>query len=381
MDLVRKVYGNTEVQITSFSTSKGITEYHLIFQQTNCMDDFTTQLNNLQKACARCISELPDTPVAVFRRYFLSDVTNQTAGLMDQERLNSYCALSVVQQAPMNGTKIALWVWLQTGIQTNVLSGGLLEACHGDYRQLWGANLCNRAVNSEYQTRLIFRDYIMQLTEAGCTLAANCIRTWLFVQNVDVNYSGVVKARNEVFATQGLTEETHYIASTGIEGRYVDPMVFVTMDTYAVSGIRPEQISYLYAPTHLNRTYEYGVTFERGTAVTYGDRRHIFLSGTASIDNYGEIVHPGHVINQTKRMMENIVALLEEAGSGLDDIMQAIVYIRDTADFARIRQYLDTCHSNLPYLIVRAPVCRPGWLIEMECTAVVAADDSRFASF
>lgn len=381
MNLVRKIYDTTEVQITSFSTSKGIAEYHLIFQQTDCMDDFTTQLENLQKAYTLCLTELPNSPVAVFRRYFLSDVTNQTDILMEQERLHPFCALSIVQQAPMNGTKIALWVWLQTGIQTSVLPGGLLEACHNGYRQLWGANLCNRAINSEYQTRLIFRDYIMQLTEADCTLATNCVRTWLFVQNVDVNYSGVVKARKEVFATQGLTENTHYIASTGIEGRHVDPMVFVTMDTYAISGIQPEQISYLYAPTHLNRTYEYGVTFERGTAVTYGDRRHIYISGTASIDNYGEIVHPGHVIKQTERMMENVIALLEEAGSKPNDIMQAIVYIRDTADYARIRQYLDTYHPALPYLIVRAPVCRPGWLIEMECTAVVAAEDSQFASF
>lgn len=58
----------------------------------------------------------------------------------------------------------------------------------------------------------------MQLMEQQCTLANNCIRTWFFVQNVDVNYAGVVKARNEVFVTQNLTEHTHYIASTGIGG-------------------------------------------------------------------------------------------------------------------------------------------------------------------
>lgn len=43
--------------------------------------------------------------------------------------------------------------------------------------------------------------------EQGCKLADNCIRTWFFVQNVDVNYAGVVKARNEVFVTQNLTEK------------------------------------------------------------------------------------------------------------------------------------------------------------------------------
>jgi len=101
----------------------------------------------------------------------------------------------------------------------------------------------------------------------GCRLADHCIRTWFFVQNVDVNYAGVVKARNEVFVTQNLTEKTHYISSTGIGGRHADPKVLVQMDTYAIAGVKPEQIHFLYAPTHLNPTYEYGVSFERGTYV------------------------------------------------------------------------------------------------------------------
>ena len=68
------------------------------------------------------------------------------------------------------------------------------------------------------------------------------------------------------------------------------------MDSYAVDGLEPGQIQFLYAPTHLNPTYEYGVTFERGTAVTYGDRKQVFISGTASIDNRGEIVYPGDIV-------------------------------------------------------------------------------------
>ena len=69
-------------------------------------------------------------------------------------------------------------------------------------------------------------------------------------------------------------------------------------------------------------------------------------------------------------MIENICALLDEAEATLEDVMQAIIYIRDTADYARVKQYMETNHPNLPYLIVRAPVCRTGWLVEMECMAV-----------
>lgn len=70
----------------------------------------------------------------------------------------------------------------------------------------------------------------------------------------------------------------------------------------------------LYARDYLNPTYEYGVTFERGVRVDYGDRSHIFISGTASIDNRGRVVHAGDVRRQTERMWENVEALLREGG-------------------------------------------------------------------
>ena len=139
--------------------------------------------------------------------------------------------------------------------------------------------------------RLLFNEYVMQLAEEGCKLADNCIRTWLFVNDIDLNYGGVVRARNQVFFTQGLTVHTHFIASTGIGGRQQDPNVLAQMDNYAIDGIKEGQTKYLYAPTHLNRTSDYGVSFERGSYVDYGDRRHVFISGTASINNKGEILY------------------------------------------------------------------------------------------
>lgn len=286
-----------------------------------------------------------------------------------------------VEQPPLDGTKIALWAYLQTNVQTQVLHNGLFEVKHNAYRHLWGGSVFNRAANSEYQTRLLLNDYAMQLMEQGCKLADNCIRTWFFVQNVDVNYAGVVKARNEVFVTQNLTEKTHYIASTGIGGRHADPKVLVQMDTYAVAGLKPEQIHFLYAPTHLNPTYEYGVSFERGTYVDYGDRRQVFISGTASINNKGEVVYPGDIRRQTERMWENVEALLKEAECTFDDLGHMIVYLRDIADYAVVKSMYDKCFPDTPKVFVHAPVCRPGWLIEMECMGVKALKNKEYAPF
>lgn len=184
-----------------------------------------------------------------------------------------------------------------------------------------------------------------------------------------------MSARNRVFASRGLTADTHFIASTGIGGRQADPNVLAQMDTYAVKGLGKEQVKYLYAPTHLNRTSEYGVSFERGTAVEYHDRRHVFISGTASIDNRGQIVHEGDIVNQTDRMTENVGVLLREAGCSYDDVTHIIVYLRDIADYQIVMTIMKRKFPYMPIVIVHAPVCRPGWLIEMECMAVKKIDN------
>ena len=292
----------TKIETFRFDAAGGVTEFHAMIRVTDPTLTYQEQVNALLGAYDNLLQSEAKGAVAVFKRYFLSDAANQVDYLMAQEMEHAGCALSVVEQPPLDGTKIAMWVYLMTGVQTRALPGGLYEVKHGEYRHLWGGTAMNRAATSEYQTRLLLNDYILQLSEQGCRLADHCIRTWFFVQNVDVNYAGVVKGRNDVFVTQNLTDKTHFIASTGIAGRHADPKVMVTMDTYAIDGVKPEQVHHLYAPTHLNRTSEYGVSFERGTYVDYGDRRHVFISGTASINNKGEVVHAGDIRQQTRRL-------------------------------------------------------------------------------
>ena len=372
---------NASAEIFKYDADNGVSEYHVMIHARCPEDTYEQQLNAVVNAYFALLEGEIRGAVAVFKRYFLSDAANQSDMLLALTTESSDCALSIVEQPPLNGTKIALWVYLQSGVQTRVLHNGLFEVRHGAYRHLWSGNAFNRAANSEYQTRLLLNDYAMQLMEQGCKLADNCIRTWFFVQNVDVNYAGVVKARNEVFVTQNLTEKTHYISSTGIGGRHADPKVSVQMDAYAVDGIKPGQIHFLYAPTHLNPTYEYGVSFERGTYVDYGDRRQVFISGTASINNKGEVVHPGNIRRQTERMWENVEALLKEAGCTFADLGQMIVYLRDMADYAVVKEMYDKRFPATPKVFVHAPVCRPGWLIEMECMGVKRLENTEYAPF
>lgn len=356
-------------EISKFEVEGGVTEYHVMVHATRPEQSFQEQLDAVLNAYYNLIDTELKGASSVIKRYFLSDAANQYDTLLASVPEAPACACSVVEQAPLNGTKVALWAYLLTDIGAGSFNEGLYRVQHGTYTHLWGGTSVSHAPSSEEQTSLLLKHYVMQLLSNGGHLADDCIRTWFFVQNVDVNYAGVVKARNEEFFTQNLTSKTHFISSTGINGRNADPSVLVQLDTYAVLGLKPEQIKFLYAPTHLNPTYEYGVSFERGTRVDYGDRRQVFISGTASIDNKGNILHVGDIRRQTERMWENVDALLSEAECGFEDVGQMIVYLRDVADYAVVNEMFEKRFPDIPRVIVHAPVCRPGWLIEMECMA------------
>ena len=131
----------------------------------------------------------------------------------------------------------------------------------------------------------------------------------------------------------------------------------------------------------MNPTYEYGVTFERGVRVKYGDRSHYYISGTASIDNKGNVLHVGDIKAQTYRMWKNVEKLLEEGGSSMNDVMEMLVYLRDMADYETVRALFDGRFPRTPKVFLLAPVCRPTWLIEMECVALKSEANSAYRDF
>lgn len=372
-------FENAYAEAFQFDNGTAVKEYHVMIHVNSSRLPYTTQLEAVMNAYNSLIEGPMKGAQAVFKRYFLSDAANQADEIIVSDVTD--CAKSIIQQAPLDGTKVALWVYLMTDVQTGLSQSGLYEVRHGDFRHLWNGSAHNMAANSEYQTRLLFNEYNMQLIEEGCTLEANCIRTWFFVNDVDLNYGGVVRARNQFFFTQGLTVHTHFIASTGIGGRQQDPNVLSQMDNYAIAGVKKEQIHYLYAPSHLNRTSDYGVSFERGTYVDYADRRQVLISGTASINNKGEVMYPKDIVKQTHRMWENVEALLAEADCTFDEVGEMVVYLRDTADYDLVKEMYEERFPGKPYVIVHAPVCRPGWLIEMECMAVKKIDKPEHAAF
>ena len=372
--------GKVNMTECEFAPSCGAKEVHLVLVPDCTSLTFDGQCDALFESFRRKLDLMPGL-VPVFERFFISDAFSQQNKLEERLR-NCNCAVSIIQQPPLGGAKIAMLAVLIQDAYVTVRENGLVVFSHGSCKHILD---CSRRIptgtSTRQQTRELFLSYCERTDELGCTLADNCVRTWLFVNDIDNEYAGAVTARNEVFNSQGLTNETHFIASTGIGGRSADSRETVMMDAYAVAGLAPGQQHYLYAPTHMNRTSEYGVSFERGTVVDYGDRRHVLISGTASIDNKGRILYPGDVLGQTGRMLENVGQLLSEADCTFDDVMHMIVYLRDISDYRTVADVFSARFAGKPYILVYAPVCRPGWLVEMECVAARRCDNVLYDKF
>ncbi len=360
-------YSDNEVgflaKSSMFETPTGVSECHLMIEPLDKCLSIERTLSVLDEGLQVILdAEEMDGYKPVFKRYFLSDIVAQRKLI----NTSGDAAISVIQQPPLDGSKAVVWVWLMKG---NGLScdDGVVKHKKTTYR--FDTSFMSNKMDSQHQMAQIFQEYNELLKNKDMSVERNCMRTWIFVRDVDINYSGVVHARKELFEEWGLTNNTHYIASTGINGVCERHENLVCMDAYAVEGLEDKDIQYLYAYDNLSPTNLYGVTFERGTALHFDNRTQILISGTASIDSRGAIVAPGDIDGQIERMMENVDALLSEADATEEDIAQMVVYIRDIADYDTVKGIFSLRFPDTPMVITWAPVCRPGWLIEVECIA------------
>lgn len=261
-------------------------------------------------------------------------------------------AVSIVEQPPLDGSRVAALV--QTSSEA---SNALFHSPRLTEDEATGRD-------SYAQARLLFDKYLDIIRPLGLDLKTHCVRTWIYVRDIDSNYAGLVKARNDVFAEEGLSHDTHYIASTGIGGATEGRNAVVAIDFLTRPDIREADKTYLKALSHLSPTHDYGVAFERGVRLSDGK---IFISGTASIDHRGQVLYEGDVVAQTERLLENIDELLREGGSSLDKVPYFVIYLRDISDYPVINAYMQERFPSVPRIILEARVCRPSWLIEMEC--------------
>ena len=320
--------------------------------EAGSFEDFRSEAAALWQAYSRDLAARGlDRKSELLLRFHLSDAANQGPILRE---ITGGVPASVVDQPPADGSRIALEAWHVTGGR------------HPEYRMIYSAQ--PGSGDSFEQTKHLFDELDRRVAADGAAVARHILRTWLYCRDIDNNYAGLVRARNEYFDRIGLVKR--YLASTGIGGGAELPGQLVAMDALEYAGVSQQQIVHLKAEDHLSPTALYGVRFERGSRVDLADRAELFISGTASIDRFGKIMFEQDIRRQCRRVIENIAALLKEGGAELANVLSATVYMRDPADCAIVREEFAGAFAAEPVFLV-APVCRPGWLVECECIAVV----------
>jgi 2-iminobutanoate/2-iminopropanoate deaminase len=99
----------------------------------------------------------------------------------------------------------------------------------------------------------------------------------------------------------------------------------------------------------------------------------IFTSGQLPIDPDTGKVIDGDIVNQTRQVLNNLKAILNEAGSALKDVVKATVYITSMDDFQAVNEiYSEFFSDPLPARsCVEVSGLAKGAKVEIEAIALV----------
>lgn len=211
------------------------------------------------------------------------------------------------------------------------------------------------------------------LAEAGCSFH-DVLRTWFYLDRILDWYDEFNRVRNRAFRRFGLLNGSPaplIPASTGIRGR--NPRgSWCTLDLLAArprSGCR-HRVERLSNPCQ-NEAPEYGSAFSRGLRVTTQRCRYLLVSGTAAIDAAGASRHRGDFPAQARDTLDTVASLLEEAGSGLEEVGQATAFVKRAEDAAALADLLSRRGlDGVPVVTVVGDVCRKELLFELDATVV-----------
>jgi enamine deaminase RidA (YjgF/YER057c/UK114 family) len=146
-----------------------------------------------------------------------------------------------------------------------------------------------------------------------------------------------------------------------------------------IGGATQVKRSAISNPSVLNEAYDYQKpsSFSRGLRIDLNGLTILLISGTASIDEYGQTVHVGDFRAQLRRTYDNITGLLAAEGATWKDVVRTTCYLRDMErDYAAFNegrtaffheQGLDPLPASTG---IQAILCRPELLVEIEAIAM-----------
>ncbi len=104
-------------------------------------------------------------------------------------------------------------------------------------------------------------------------------------------------------------------------------------------------------------------------AVVHGNT--VYCSGQIAIDpSTGTLVTEG-IEAETRRVMENLSAILAAAGSSTDRVVKTTIYLRDMADFPKVNEVYGGYFGDIPPARATVQAVLPkGAGVEIDCIAL-----------
>lgn len=360
--------------------SKERTAFSATIQPTrNEKTDLKTEIKEFTQSLCQFLAEQEDKKQEIlWIRFYtiLSEITfldiqsiltekgiDCAVSLIRQQPLSPSCPISIQGLALSQGKKPTLPLPIKTLGQifpessiNSWIEGG------NEYILLTHLVAMNRG-NSETETTEIFEKTQQILDEMGFTLPQQGLRTWLYIKDIDDNYEGLVVARRDYFKKIGLTER--FLVSTGI-GNFGSDDNIVTLDLLLCREHSSAKNIFIDAPDFMPHANSYGVTFERALLYKNSLMDHILVAGTASIDTEGEILYESDPPAQIERIFLILQDLLRQGDLQLEDFEVLTIYLRDDSQLEAVVQVCQKILPDMPKLFLHGPVCRPGWLVEIE---------------
>ncbi|HMP03783.1 MAG TPA: RidA family protein [Gemmatales bacterium] len=107
-------------------------------------------------------------------------------------------------------------------------------------------------------------------------------------------------------------------------------------------------------------------------AVRVGNAIHV--SGTAAVNEFGEVVYPGNAVEQTRFILKKIAGVLEQAGAELADVVRTRIYVLDISQWEAIGTVHGEVFGAIRPAATMVEVRRlidPDLVVEIEVDAVV----------
>ncbi|MDR1923054.1 MAG: hypothetical protein LBQ66_01670 [Planctomycetaceae bacterium] len=314
-------------------------------------------------------------------------------------------ALTIVPQAPANGSACGVEIWAIAGQNVShrvFVPNHVVTMQTESARWFFGGNFRagNATVGAYSRAFDTFRRLGSQLRRCRMRLE-QVLRMWIYQGHLLLpdkktpagvlqRYQELNRARTDFFGNtkflrnylpEGFNSAA-FPASTGIGADDVD----VVMSAISVDVEQGDFIAVPLENPNQTSAFSYGANyspqspkFARGVAVSRKNWCQIFVSGTASITN-SESRFDGDPASQTEQTLNNIATLIDGDNlakhgingfkSGLDKLECVRVYVKYPKDFNLVQKICEKHMENVPILYSVADVCRPELLVEIEGFAV-----------